>query len=99
MAPFIATIYLFRRCHFENRNLKMGKTLRRKKKEHVLLGNEFNKTVFFGMFPLVQIYFSACPPTPSPGNKDVVSIGEETVRARRSYGINLSSTLAIQVRS
>lgn len=64
MAAFIASIYLFRKCHFKNINLKTRKQLRRKI-ERVLLWNEFNK-LYFRACPLFQIYFSEWPSTCYP---------------------------------
>lgn len=64
MAVFIASIYLFRKCRFENINLKTRKQLRRKT-EHVLLWNEYSK-LYFRACLLFQIYFSEYPPTCYP---------------------------------
>lgn len=69
MAGFIAPIYLFRKCRFENINLKTRKQLRRKI-ECALFWNEFNK-LYFRTFLLFQIYFSECPSTSYPKKKEV----------------------------
>lgn len=64
MAAFIASIYLFKKCHFENINLKARQPLRRNT-ERVHLFNEYSK-LYFWACPLFQIYFSKCPPTCYP---------------------------------
>lgn len=64
MAVFIASIYLFRECHFQNINLKTREQLRRKT-ERVLVWNEYNK-LYFRACPLFQIYLSEYLPTCYP---------------------------------
>lgn len=72
MAAFIASIYLFRECHFENINLKTGKQLR-KKIERVFLWNESNKLyISEHVHSSKFISLSDLPPA-TPQNKDTLS--------------------------
>lgn len=55
MAGFITPIYLFRRRHFENINLKMRKQFRRKI-ECVLFGNKFKKLFLENISSLPDLF-------------------------------------------